>query len=261
VFIILSRNSEIRLFGVAHIEPHDCLSPCRGAARSRSRIGSSNSVALQGTIGLVDRAIERLLRGSATERTKRMGLRPSTIRPSAAMTCRWRCRPNLSLWTALDDRFAASNLKPTLPRLGHKRVQSLVLQSSRPRKPKGRRVMEQVSIPPSADRRESRWPQLFGSRRSQATQPEQTDDAGGGDVDLGQRGRRAAGRQSNALGRIEHAGTRIQQARRPRPLLHFRASVSNSSRLRDRSRQSRESEVARIAPQWHRGARRIRRED
>ena len=36
----------------------------------------------------------------------------------SAMTCRWRRRPNFSLWTPLDDRFAASNLKRALPQLG-----------------------------------------------------------------------------------------------------------------------------------------------
>jgi hypothetical protein len=36
-----------------------------------------------------------------------------------AMTCRWRCHPNFSLWTPLDDRFAASNLILTSTELGH----------------------------------------------------------------------------------------------------------------------------------------------
>ena len=39
----------------------------------------------------------------------------------SAMTRRWRCRPNSSLRTLLDDRIAGSNLEPALPRLGQVR--------------------------------------------------------------------------------------------------------------------------------------------
>ena len=50
------------------------------------------------------------------------------------MTCRWRCRPHFSLWTPLDDRFAASNSKPTLPRLGHQQPLDLLLHSGQSRR-------------------------------------------------------------------------------------------------------------------------------